>query len=85
MIRTGRPNVVGRRPKSLTEVVRLFPGHCIDAKTVSPMSDAGLRALHRPSQIEEETAIVVAEVGQIIREVGEIVAKPDLQMVADIA
>ncbi len=43
------------------------------------------RCLHRPGQVEEDAMVVETEIGQVIREVGEVVADADFQVVSEIA
>ena len=40
--------------------------------------------LHRAGHIEKDTLVIVAEVGQVVREVGEVVAYPDLDVIAEV-
>ena len=40
--------------------------------------------LHRAGNTQEHAAVIVAEVGQVIREVGEVVAQTDLEVVAEV-
>ena len=41
--------------------------------------------LHRTRKVQEQAVVVVTEIGQVIREVGEVVAKTHLQVIAQIA
>jgi hypothetical protein len=41
--------------------------------------------LHRTGNVQEHPVMVVAEVGQIVREVGEVVAQADLEVIAEVA
>src|SRR5882724_14569 len=53
--------------------------------TASPAGDAArMRASHAADEIEECASVVVAQVGQVIGEVGEVVAGSDLQVLAEV-
>lgn len=41
--------------------------------------------LHRSGQVQEEAVVVEAQVGQILREIGEVVTQADLQVVTQVA
>ena len=47
------------------------------------LSDESVSALHSPDDIEEYAFVVVLQVGQLVGEVGEVVAHANLQVVAN--
>src|SRR5262245_28215040 len=65
-----------------------IPGHAREAlpPTERPGSYAVITwRLHRPDHVQEEALVVVAQVRQVVREIREVIAGTDLEMLAQVA
>src|SRR5712664_1023172 len=54
-----------------------------DWTAACPLSSEATRASHTPDEIDEDAFVVVLQVGQLVGEVGEVVAHASLQVLAN--